>query len=129
MKDCIISHYAKDKDGYAVGYNPKTQRATRHHRQVYEQHHGEIPAGLVVRHKCDNPGCINIDHLELGTVKDNCNDKIKRMRCWNQKVTRQDIYDIRALKGKVTQRELAQRYNVNKSTIERIQYKTSWKPI
>lgn len=43
-------------------------------------HHGDIPDGMVVRHKCDNPSCTNPDHLELGTRRQNVMDKIKRGR-------------------------------------------------
>jgi len=128
MNNCIISHYAKDRDGYAVGYNPKTQKSTRHHRQVYEQHHGPIPRGLVVRHKCDNTSCINITHLELGSVQDNVNDKMQKNR-FKTKLTPNDIIAIRQAKGTITQRELAEQYGVSKSTIERIQYNSSWKHI
>ena len=39
---------------------------------------GEIPKGMVIRHKCDNPNCCNIEHLEIGTQKDNIEDMIKR---------------------------------------------------
>lgn len=53
------------------------------HRKVYCTAHNISPesiAGLVVRHKCDNPRCINPEHLELGTVKDNVHDCITRGR-------------------------------------------------
>ncbi len=36
--------------------------------------HGPIPDGLVVMHSCDNPGCINPDHLALGTQASNLTD-------------------------------------------------------
>lgn len=53
------------------------------HRKVYCTANSVDPytiKGLVVRHKCDNPRCINPEHLELGTVQDNINDCIERGR-------------------------------------------------
>ena len=44
------------------------------HRLIYKSYYGEIPNGMVVRHKCDNPSCINPLHLELGTRGDNAHD-------------------------------------------------------
>lgn len=41
---------------------------------------GEIPDKNVIRHKCDNPACINPSHLEIGTQKDNMKDAEKRNR-------------------------------------------------
>lgn len=50
------------------------------HRIAYEAWVGPLPEGSVVRHKCDNPPCINPDHLELGTYQDNSNDMWERGR-------------------------------------------------
>jgi hypothetical protein len=41
---------------------------------------GPIPDGMLVLHTCDNPPCVNPDHLYLGTWKDNMQDRIKRGR-------------------------------------------------
>lgn len=59
----------------------------RVHRLMFERYSGPIPAGLVVRHKCDNPPCSNPDHLELGTQNDNVQDMIDRGRCWRHGAT------------------------------------------
>lgn len=49
-------------------------------RMAYELTHGPIPVGMVVRHRCDNPPCVNPSHLELGTYSDNLHDAYRRVR-------------------------------------------------
>lgn len=76
---CIecISH-SKDDYGYTrIRYNGKHERLFR---VIYEMKNGKIPQGMVIRHKCDNPACCNIEHLEIGTWKDNVADMISRGR-------------------------------------------------
>jgi hypothetical protein len=45
------------------------------HRVAWQVEHGQIPDGLCVLHRCDNPPCVNLDHLWLGTVGDNNADR------------------------------------------------------
>lgn len=52
----------------------------RAHRAAWIMANGAIPDGLIVRHKCDRPTCVNVAHLELGTDKQNMDDKYERGR-------------------------------------------------
>jgi len=54
----------------------------RAHRVMYEHLKEPIPAGLVLRHNCDNPPCVNPEHLVPGTVADNVTDMMVRGRHW-----------------------------------------------
>lgn len=73
----------KDKHGY--GRVRVDQRKARAHRVAWEAFKGEIPAGLHVLHRCDNPGCVNPEHLFLGTHGDNMRDREAKGRGnrWN----------------------------------------------
>ena len=71
------------------------------HRVAYQIAVGPIPAGLVVRHKCDNPVCCNPKHLETGTHADNVRDRVIRGRsaigeaAGRAILTESDVYRVR----------------------------------
>jgi hypothetical protein len=50
------------------------------HKKVWEQTNGPVPAGHIVMHSCDNPACVKLDHLKLGTQTDNIRDMIAKGR-------------------------------------------------
>ena len=77
--DCIVWTGSVDRDGYGHTRFRGTRRR-RTHRIAWELARGPIPAGKVVRHRCDNPPCINVDHLEIGTQADNIADAFARGR-------------------------------------------------
>lgn len=111
------------------GYGVLRKEGINHlvHRLVYTQHHGPIPEGHVVRHTCDNPPCINPDHLLTGTQADNVRDAVSRRRFpsgpehWNSKLSADQISEIRtALTNGATGRSLATLYSVSEATISYI---------
>lgn len=55
-------------------------KSTYAHRWIYEATHGPIQPGLVVRHSCDTPACVNIEHLSVGTHLDNKRDSVLKGR-------------------------------------------------
>jgi len=68
----------KDKDGYGLFHaRPITQRA---HRFSFYYHNGYLPDDMCVCHSCDNPSCVNPNHLWIGTVKDNNRDAMNKGR-------------------------------------------------
>lgn len=102
-------------------------------RFLYEMHNGKIPNGLVIRHKCDNPGCIRIDHLEIGTKADNNHDRHIRGRDHrnpgekNGNASLKEFQVIEVLKNsQLPLSHFAKKFGVNKTTIQQIRNRNTW---
>ena len=105
------------------------------HRFSFELHNGEIPDGLIVMHTCDNPCCVNPEHLRLGTMADNQCDMAQKgrsgmrgERCPWAKLTDAYVREIRAAVG-VTNCDLARRYNISPSAIRNVRGGRAWRHI
>lgn len=76
--ECWLWKSCKNSHGYGrFGVGMKVYLA---HRISYEMTFGEIPEGLLGLHKCDNPSCVNPNHIFLGTQEDNMHDAIRKGR-------------------------------------------------
>ncbi len=101
--------------GYIIVY--RKNKCIRLHRAMYELFNGSIPEGILVCHHCDNPKCINPDHLFLGTHEDNMRDMVMKGRKIG-KLTKEQVLEIRA--SKENAKILAKKYKVSKTTIYEI---------
>ena len=128
--NCWTWTASRSKDGYGLFYFPGGGRA---HRFSYIISKGPISKGLLVRHVCDNPSCVRPEHLELGTHKDNMQDKVSRNRSIkgtnnsNSKLNDNNIIEIRKLRNLgQTLQSLADQFNVSKPTIWHIVHHKKW---
>lgn len=106
------------------------------HRYAWERVHGPIKDNLCVLHECDNPSCINVQHLFLGSQVDNIADMVKKGRharlCGsangNSKLSEENITKIRdLLKRGAVQNYLATEFNVTYQQISAIKTGKNWK--
>jgi hypothetical protein len=117
---------AKTRKNYGTRrYKGKLWRA---HRAAWDEQVGPIPDGLWVLHRCDNPPCIRVSHLYLGTAKDNRADCVQKRREGHaggrpSKLTAVQVVAIRAryIKGqRPNQYDLAAEYGVSQARINTI---------
>lgn len=126
----------------------RDHKPTRAHRVAWLLVNGEIPSGLFVCHRCDNPPCVNPAHLFLGTPQDNMADMLAKGRKatgWHllhperiprgeanhyAKLTTANVIEIRGVASN-TERDLrfAERFNVSLHTIRSVRARKTWRHV
>jgi len=124
----------RDKRGY--GQQQFKGRVRGAHRISFEVFNGQIPERKMVCHHCDNPPCVNPDHLFCGTQKDNMADAASKNRTYKpigelsntSKLTDEQVLSIRTdfAGGKMGYGDLSRRYNCSKLNIYYIVTMKTW---
>lgn len=123
------------------------------HRFAWALEHGDIPPGVVIRHRCDNSICCRLKHLLSGTQRENQEDKARRRRAvasvdptlgievpikdvagaknGNASLTENDVLEMRKLweETNTTRTELSQKYGVSQHQVSRIIRRKCWRHI
>lgn len=115
------------------------------HRVSWKLHRGEIPEGLEVCHHCDNPSCVNPEHLFVGTRQDNLKDMArkgrqvfqrhpeKQPRGERQHLAKLTEFRVRVIREEVAagkpHKEIAALFGITPTTVRDVAYRKTWKHI
>ena len=124
---------SKNGKGYGqISVGNRTETASRVAYRIYV---GEIPSGVCVLHRCDNPICVNPNHLFLGSQKDNIRDCSNKGRLFitsgernaHSKLTKMDVIEIRL--SSMPSSVIKDEYGVTKDTINKVRRRATWKNV
>lgn len=117
--ECVLFNGYRNPKGYGQKWDGAKVKLA--HRLVMERHLGrELAPTECVCHSCDNPPCINVKHLFVGTPADNTRDMLTKGRVWRGRA-KLLVEQVRAIRAEKPRRgylaELAAKYGVSKGTI------------
>lgn len=109
------------------------------HRASFRFHYGDIQEGMFICHRCDNPLCINPEHLFIGTAEDNFNDMVSKGRSglWKEvlkgeQLTKRGLSDadIREIRSSTdSQIAISKRYGISRAMTSMIRSRQRWKHV
>jgi hypothetical protein len=121
----------KNQRGHGLYVLRKEKTIIPAHRFIYQYFNGSVEKGFVVRHLCRNK-CVNPEHLQVGTYKDNAADRLRdgtaiNLRGEQHGLSKLKVDDVRAIRASTeTQAALAKKYRVAQSLISGIKKKIYW---
>lgn len=109
-------------DRYGYGIFKLGNKSYKAHRYSYELYNGSFEQSFHVLHCCDNPKCVNPEHLFLGTNQDNIQDKVNkgRSKINNRRLTNDEKVNILKLLEVKSEKDVAKIFDVHISTISRL---------
>lgn len=121
---CLEWPFPRNRSGHAIVIANGKFIAV--HRFAWSSVNGDIPAGLDVRHQCDNPPCFRPSHLVVGTHLQNMRDRDIRGRR-KYKLSPEKAEEIRRLcRAGVVQNEIARQFSVTPVIISAIKHGKIW---
>jgi hypothetical protein len=132
----------RNQNGYGYLHVPDTAKVKGYrqvfaHRHEWQIHNGEIPNGMCICHKCDNPPCYEISHLFLGSKADNNSDMLSKGRhvpprgeiCGNASLTAEKVLEMRRLftEENLTRKQIAAQFGVGYRCVTDIINRRNWK--
>lgn len=126
LGECIEWTGARNAKGY--GWRTVGNKQVLAHRHAFEAAYGKLPKEASLLHICDNPACINLDHLRAGSHSDNMRDMAAKGRHAQSKLSSDDVRDMRrkVLRENNTARSVAKHYGVTPSLVSMIVYGRCW---
>lgn len=125
---------ARERHGLTYGYRGRPRVWA--HRYSWELHNGPIPSGLFVLHRCDNPPCVNPEHLFLGTLADNNRDRDQKgrqargERGGRAKLTVEAVRAVRAQRAAgVACLDVAAEHGISEQQVSAIATGRSWRHV
>jgi len=133
MSDCIQWWGSFHSNGQGQAWERLTRRKITAHRLAWLECFGEIPAGMCVIHRCSNTGCVNPEHLMLGTHAENTHQMVARGRCKRsgqaaKALTAETAFQVRRLyHDGWSIRDLSEGFGLHPGRVWRIVNNKTWK--
>jgi len=127
-RDCWLWTASRQEQGYGqivTRYGRDKRTGEKAHRVSWEIHFGQIPAGALVCHRCDQPACVNPRHLFLGTQLENVHDCISKNR-FATKISEGDVRLIIERRKTMKLREIAAEFGISESNVSMILSGKRW---
>jgi hypothetical protein len=135
-ESCWIWTGAKNKKGYG-SFGVQANKTMSAHRFAWRWAYGEVPDNMQILHRCDNPSCVNPNHLFLGTNLDNVLDRENKGRGnqprgsanGNARLNETIVIQILKLGDVLTQVEIARRFHTTQGTVGKILRREVWRHV